>query len=44
MTTNLSKWIRTGAKEKGDLEEDSCKILSQFYKRERNDSITQLMA
>ena len=22
MTSNLSKWIRTGAKEKGDLEED----------------------
>ena len=32
MTSNLSKWIRTGAKEKGDLEEDSYKILSQFYK------------
>ena len=36
MTSNLSKWIRTGAKEKGDLEEDSYKILSQFYK-ERKD-------
>ena len=33
---NLSKWIRTGSKEKGDLEEDSYKILSQFYK-ERKD-------
>ena len=32
MTSNLSKWIRTGAKEKRDLEEDSYKILSQFYK------------
>ena len=32
MTCNLSKWIRTGSKEKGDLEEDSYKILSQFYK------------
>ena len=32
MTSNLSKWIRAGAKEKGDLEEDSYKILSQFYK------------
>ena len=31
-----SKWIRTGAKEKRDLEEDSYKILSQFYK-ERKD-------
>ena len=36
MTSNLSKWIRTGAKEKGDLEKDSYKILSQFYK-ERKD-------
>ena len=32
MTSNLSKWIWTGSKEKGDLEEDSYKILSQFYK------------
>ena len=32
MTSNLSKWIRTGSKEKVDLEEDSYKILSQFYK------------
>ena len=32
MTSNLSKWIRTGSKEKGDLEEDSYKILIQFYK------------
>ena len=36
MTSNLSKWIRTRAKEKGDLKEDSYKILSQFYK-ERKD-------
>ena len=36
MTSNLSKWIRTGDKEKGDLEEDSYKILSQFYKERRN--------
>ena len=36
MTSNLSKWIRTGSKEKGDLGEDSYKILSQFYK-ERKD-------
>ena len=28
MTSSLSKWIRTGVKEKGDLEEDSYKILS----------------
>ena len=32
MTSNLSKWIRMGSKEKGDLEQDSYKILSQFYK------------
>ena len=32
ITSNLSKWIRTGVKEKRDLEEDSYKILSQFYK------------
>ena len=36
ITSNLSKWIRTGSKEKGDLEEDNYKILSQFYK-ERKD-------
>ena len=32
MTSNLSKWIRTASEEKVDLEEDSYKILSQFYK------------
>ena len=32
----MTKWIRTGSKEKGDLEEDNYKILSQFYK-ERKD-------
>ena len=36
MTSNLSKWIWTGDREEGDLEEDSYKILSQFY-RERRD-------
>ena len=36
MTSNLSKWIRTRSKEKGELEEDSYKILSLFYK-ERKD-------
>ena len=35
MTSNLSTWIRTGSKEKGDLEEDSYKILSQFYKNRK---------
>ena len=36
MTSNLSKWIGTGVKEKGDLEEDSYKILSQFNKEKRD--------
>ena len=35
MTSNLSKLIRTGVKKKGDLEEDSYKILSQFYKERK---------
>ena len=35
MTSNLSKWIRTGSKEKGDLEEDSYKILSQLNKHRK---------
>ena len=33
MTSNLSKW--TGSKGKGDLEEDSYKILRQFYKEKK---------
>ena len=36
MTSNLSKWIGTGSKEKGELEEDSYKILSQFYKEKKD--------
>ena len=36
MMSNLSKWIRTGVKEKGDLEENSYQILSQFYKERRD--------
>ena len=36
MTSNLSKWIRKGSKEKGELEEDSYKILSQFYKEKKD--------
>ena len=35
MTSNLSEWIWTGVKEKGDLEEDSYNILSQFYKERK---------
>ena len=36
MTSNLSKWIRTGSNEKGELEEDSYKMLSQFYKEKKD--------
>ena len=36
MTSNLSKLIRMGSKEKGELEEDSYKILSQFYKKRKH--------
>ena len=36
MTSNLSKWIRTGFREKEDLEEDSYKILSQFHEERSN--------
>ena len=36
MTSNLSKWITAGAKEKGNLEEDSYKSLSQFYKESKD--------
>ena len=36
MTSNISKWIRTGSKEKGELEEDSYTILSQFYKEKKD--------
>ena len=36
MTSNLSKWIQTGVKEKGGPEKDSYKILSQFYKERKN--------
>ena len=35
MTSNLSKWIQSGVKEKGELEEDSYKILSQFCKEKK---------
>ena len=35
MISHISKWVRTGAKGKGYLEEDSYKILSQFYKEGR---------
>ena len=31
MTSSLKRWIENGAPDKGDLEEDSYKILKQFY-------------
>ena len=31
MTTSLKRWIKNGAPDKGDLEEDSCRILRQYY-------------
>ena len=36
MTSSLKRWIENGAPDKGDLEEDSYKILKQFYLK-RND-------
>ena len=36
MTNSLKRWIENGAPDKGDLEEDSYKILKQFYLK-RND-------
>ena len=36
MASNLSKWIQSGVKEKGEIEEDSYKILSQFYKEKKD--------
>ena len=36
MTSSLKRWIENGAPYKGDLEEDSYKILKQFYLK-RND-------
>ena len=40
MTSNLSKRIRTGVKEKRDLEEDSYRILSQFYMERKTFSLS----
>ena len=38
MTSSLKRWIENGAPDKGDLEEDSYKILKQFYLK-RNDLV-----
>ena len=31
MTSNLKRWIENGRPDKGDLEEDSYRILRQFF-------------
>ena len=31
MTSNLKRWIENGAPDKGDLEEDSYRILRQYF-------------
>ena len=36
MTSNLMRWIENGAPDKGDLEEDSYKILKQFYLKRKD--------
>ena len=41
ITSNLSKWIRTGSKEIGELEEDSYKFLSQFYKEKKRFTLSR---
>ena len=35
MTSHLSKWIITGENEEGEIEEDSYKIFSQFFKEQK---------
>ena len=36
MTRNLKRWIENGAPDEGDLEEDSYKILKQFYLKRKD--------
>ena len=36
MTSNLKRWIESGAPDKGDLEKDSYKILKQFYLKRKD--------
>ena len=36
MTSSLKRWIENGAPDKGDLEEDSYKILRQFYLKRKD--------
>ena len=36
MTSNLKRGVENGAPDKGDLKEDSCKILKQFYMKRKS--------
>ena len=36
MTSSLKRWIENGAPDKRDLEEDSYKILKQFYLKRKD--------
>ena len=36
MTSSLKRWIENGAPDKGDLEEDSYKILKQIYLKRKD--------
>ena len=36
MTSSLKRWIENGASDKVDLEEDSNKILKQFYLKRKD--------
>ena len=36
MTSSLKRWVENGAPDKGDLEEDSYKILKQFYLKRKD--------
>ena len=35
MTSNLKRWIENGAPDKSDVEEDSYRILRQYFSRKR---------
>ena len=36
MASSLKRWIENGAPDKGDLEEDSYKIIKQFYLKRKD--------
>ena len=44
MTSSLKRWIENGAPDKGDLEEDSYKILKQFYLNRKDNSTIEIVA